>query len=243
MNINIKKKILNYETLKCELEEANILSKEYFERFVNEIYPDKFNDLFIDNNQNCPLEEKKEEEEEEPELTENFKKIYKKLSLKLHPDRNLDLNEEEKIENEELFKEVLNSYESGDFCNLLVRAREFRVKIPSLNNQDLKILSKNIEDISEKIKRIKNQTSWIWCTTNDPGVKDRIRNFFKKTIQESILFDWIIEDNIECAICLEKLVINTTEKRVICGHIFHKSCILSWFSIKFSCPLCRKSFE
>ena len=246
-NINLRRKILQYESLKCELEEAEVLSKEYFERFVNEIFPEQYNNLYVDNNNNScnkPSEENEEEDDnEDVVITENIKKIYKKLSLKLHPDRNQNLNEEEKEENAELFKEVVESYENGDLCNLLVRAREFRVKIPDLKQDDMNILNKNIDKITEKIHTIKKQTSWVWCTTTDPRVKDRIKQILKKTIQDAILFDWIIEDRIECAICLEKMEVNSKEKRLICGHIFHKFCIMSWFSIKFSCPLCRTSFE
>lgn len=243
MEVSIRRKILKYETLKCELEEAEILSKEYFERFINEVFPDQYNNLYLDNNSNNCNNQESSEDEEEPQRTENLKKIYKKLSLKLHPDRNRDLEGEEKEEQEELFKEIVDSYESGDLCNLLVRAREFRVKIPELKDEEMKIVDKNIREIEEKINRIKKQTSWVWCTTTNPRVKERIKEVLKKTIQEAILFDWIIEEKTDCPICLEKMDPANTEKRIICGHIFHKFCIMSWFNIKFSCPLCRTSFE
>ena len=241
MDLTIRRKILEYETLKYEFEEVDILSKEYFQRFINEVLPNQYNNLYVDNNQNN--EELSEEEVEEISKTENLKKIYKKLSLKLHPDRNSHLEEEEKKEHEELFKEIVDSYESGDLCNLLVRAREFRVKIPELNEEEVKILEKNISEIGEKIKTIKKQTSWVWCTTTNPRVRERIKEVLKKTVKNAILFDWIIEERTECAICLEKMELGNTEKRIICGHIFHKFCIMSWFNIKFSCPLCRTSFE
>lgn len=238
MNNNIKRRILRYETVKCDLDDAEILSQEYFEKFVNEVFPDQFNQPndYIDHGDES-------KEDEEPEITENLRKIYKKLSLKVHPDKNPNLEGEEKIENEELFKEILQSYQNGNLCDLLVKLRQLRMKIPELSEDDIRILEFNIQKLEEKINRIKKQTSWVWCTTNDPRVKDRIREFLKKTVQESVLFDWVIEDKTDCAICLEEMLVGDTEKRIICGHIFHKECILSWFSLKFSCPLCRRSFE
>lgn len=242
MNLNIRRKVLEYESLKYELEETEILSKEYFERFVNEVFPDKYNNLYVDSsNGSCPR--RQQEEIEQPPLTDNFKKIYKKLTLKLHPDRNQHLDEEDKKENEEEFKELLESYETGDYCNLLIKARELRVKIPQLSDEEITILDKNVSVLKEKITRIKKQTSWVWCTTTNPLVKEQIKKYMKKTIIESVVFDWIIEEVKECPICLEDLIVNKTEKRLICGHIFHKECILTWFGIKFACPLCRKSFE
>lgn len=246
MNNNIKKLVLKYETLKCELEESEKLAEQYKERFMNEIFPEQYDDLYVDEEnmgQECKCSNE-EKEDESPIITETVRKIYKKLSLKLHPDRNLNLNEEEKLENEILFKEVLESYESGDLCNLLVRAREYRIKIPELLNEDFQILQKNIDNLQEKITKLTKQTSWIWCTTDDQRVKDRIKKHCNELIKKSILFDWIVEDDDrDCAICLETLIKGNQEKRIICGHIYHRDCIVSWFSIRFSCPLCGRSFE
>ena len=44
--------------------------------------------------------------------TEEIKKSYKKLSLKFHPDRNVDKSEEEQKEAEEKFKEISVAYET-----------------------------------------------------------------------------------------------------------------------------------
>jgi hypothetical protein len=85
--------------------------------------------------------------------------------------------------------------------------------------------------------------SWVWCTTDNPLVKETIRKQCKILIEKSILFDWLVEETTECSICLDSIRPGKYEKRLICGHIFHKHCILSWFTIKFSCPLCRRSFQ
>ena len=39
----------------------------------------------------------------------------------------------------------------------------------------------------------------------------------------------------DCCICLE----DKCETRLPCGHSFHQSCILKWFSYKLVCPVCR----
>ena len=237
MNNNIRRKILRYESIKIELEEAKILSKEYYRQFIDEIFPEQFDNLTVDNssiqNNNTT----------EPILTENLKKIYRKLSLKLHPDRNINLDEEEKKETQEIFQEITQSYENGDFCNLLIKAREYRIKIPELLPQDIEILENNIKEIEDNLENLKKQMSWIWCTTQNSAIKEKIKKQCKMLIEQSILFDWAVEETMECSICLVPIEQGKTEKRVLCGHIFHKHCIMSWFSIKFSCPLCRRSFE
>ena len=45
-----------------------------------------------------------------------------------------------------------------------------------------------------------------------------------------------------CSICLEPLILKTTEK-LRCGHIFHSECVGDWLDISINndCPLCRVS--
>ncbi|XP_038876865.1 putative RING-H2 finger protein ATL53 [Benincasa hispida] len=48
----------------------------------------------------------------------------------------------------------------------------------------------------------------------------------------------------DCCVCYEEL--NDVRKevsRIRCGHIYHKSCILTWLQSRNSCPLCRREIE
>lgn len=238
MNNNIKRKILQYETLKVELEDTEILAKEYAEKFQSEVCANFSFDIEPPKNQ-C----NRSKPDEIPDLTENFNKIYKKLSLKLHPDRNQNLQGEEKQEIDDLFKEITQSKENGDLCNLLVRAREFRVKIPELLDTDIKILDINIKQIKERIEKMKGDPSWLWYTTDDDRIKDKIKKLVREIIEKNISFEWTLEEKIQCPICLDDMNVGDIERKILCGHIFHKACILSWFQIKFSCPMCRQAFN
>jgi SUMO ligase MMS21 Smc5/6 complex component len=47
-----------------------------------------------------------------------------------------------------------------------------------------------------------------------------------------------------CSICLEEMNENSGELiELSCNHIYHKDCILSWFSKSKTCPCCRKNIE
>jgi len=48
-----------------------------------------------------------------------------------------------------------------------------------------------------------------------------------------------IEDDSSCAICLE--ITGDMIIALSCGHHFHQQCIVDWYRIKNSCPICRSS--
>lgn len=45
-------------------------------------------------------------------------------------------------------------------------------------------------------------------------------------------------DNV-CIICREEMIGNGTSKKLPCNHIFHVSCLRSWFQRQQTCPTCR----
>ena len=46
-----------------------------------------------------------------------------------------------------------------------------------------------------------------------------------------------------CAICLDDITNNDYYQMEKCGHIFHKKCILKWFSKSNTCPCCRSNVD
>ncbi|XP_038876917.1 E3 ubiquitin-protein ligase DZIP3-like [Benincasa hispida] len=52
------------------------------------------------------------------------------------------------------------------------------------------------------------------------------------------------EETGECCVCCEDLKRKGMEvSRIPCGHVYHKSCILTWLERSNTCPLCRRSLE
>ena len=47
----------------------------------------------------------------------------------------------------------------------------------------------------------------------------------------------------ECVICLDRITENSIIRKTVCNHIFHDECVLPWFKINSSCPICRYKFE
>lgn len=44
----------------------------------------------------------------------------------------------------------------------------------------------------------------------------------------------------DCSICCETFVAEDVVLKLLCRHVYHEKCVLSWLREKNSCPLCRK---
>lgn len=58
---------------------------------------------------------------------------------------------------------------------------------------------------------------------------------------ENIIFEERLRNTI-CSICLEEIKENEELKKTRCNHIFHSECIIKWFKISNTCPICRFEF-
>jgi hypothetical protein len=66
--------------------------------------------------------------------------------------------------------------------------------------------------------------------------KELIKKHFTRRLTNS-------KANSECSICLENLSSSRLVSSMSCQHEFHYNCLIEWFSVKPSCPLCRASFR
>ncbi|XP_072992986.1 uncharacterized protein [Typha latifolia] len=49
----------------------------------------------------------------------------------------------------------------------------------------------------------------------------------------------IANDDVECTVCRDGILVEERVKRLPCSHYYHEDCILPWLAIRNTCPLCR----
>jgi hypothetical protein len=50
----------------------------------------------------------------------------------------------------------------------------------------------------------------------------------------------IIDEECDCAICLEKITVDTQSRKLtLCSHIYCSTCIETWLSQHRTCPICK----
>ena len=240
-NINIlrtRRMILEYKFLTTELEEVFLQSKEYVTKFLDDLIPNDIN-IFDNDEKENPEEEKKTEEEIELDeiSSEILNKLHKKITLKTHPDRSDD------PELHELFIKTTKAYKEKNLALIMEIAEILNIKVPILNQPEIKIVNLNCKILRLKIGDIRQQVAWKWCNASSEEEKKKIRKWVKNILITKVLtlsnYDSGDFDQ-KCSICLEIFRDGMNVAELRCNHIFHENCINEWFDINFTCPLCKQ---
>lgn len=148
-----------YQFLKLELEEISENAEEYlteFNKHFGKYFIDKNTEMWINEDtgemrDKPPTEEdKKESKQKDPKI----KKLYKKLSTYIHPDKGGSAEE---------FAELKEAYDKNDFFDLIRLATLHNIKIV-LEQEDKEVAEKSILGIQKTIQNHTNTLAWHYCT-------------------------------------------------------------------------------
>ena len=164
--------ILKYKRLKTQyqyitiyLEELQEQSKIYNEKFLKEYFEinpqdsnqEKKQPESSSNQLNIDIDTELETELTSQEINESISKLYKKLSLKTHPDKGGDPL---------LFIKVQNAYKDNDILYLISIAEDYNIEF-EITDDILLVIEQNIEKITKKIYDLQHQVSWLWNTADE----------------------------------------------------------------------------
>ena len=179
----------------CALNNINIpaLEQENKDRveqyIVQEQIPEKNEQQNIDSHPDdtsLTVYQNTQEENEDYQMTadeiaihEAFSKLFKKLALKLHPDRiNKFLPEDEKEIRAKEFKEANEAFDKGRYFFLLDIADKYRVSTPRNHEQQTRWMKRETEKIQGIISQKKNTYSYGFAEAETEEEKELlIRKF------------------------------------------------------------------
>lgn len=178
-NLKLKRYLTQYDYLETLLEETKTLFEEYNQNFLNEYYDEneqkemskkkeqeknnnpKYN---VENNLDNDNDNHNDKNEIEPEIQDEIedekfiilKKLYRRLSLKTHPDKNPN--------NGELFKKINLAYKKKDLVILVRTSKELGINISDIiDTSILSIFDKNIQNLEKEIFDLKHTVAWHWA--------------------------------------------------------------------------------
>ena len=190
MNKNrLKRKQLEFNLVKCDLEDI-----EDLQRTCNQ----HFNNKFIHESELTSESKKEEDGEEQPsekkkdlppseekvsedrihegankKISKESRTLFKKIAVKTHPDKMLNLDEEEKEERETLYLIAQRAVADDDLATLIEVAAELGVDSGIAQDTQVKIIQQKIDFIREKMHNIKQTAAWVWYHA-DKNQKDQI---------------------------------------------------------------------
>ena len=118
--------------------------------------------------QNFQQEPKKERVKVKPKKTEgSLRRTFQDVAKKTHPDKLIDLKEEERQYKEMLFKQAQKAVEDKDLTTLFDVAEKLNIEVPEPDYEQIDLLKNDIKKIREKIKELKSTASWEWYHASD----------------------------------------------------------------------------
>ena len=110
-------------------------------------------------------------------LAQKFKKLYKKIALKSHPDKLINVSDDEKEYYTQLYKQATDAYNNVDPTEIIHIANELNITLPYIDDEELSLFSIKINKLKSDIQYYETTYPWIWFHENS---KER-KNFILKT--------------------------------------------------------------
>ena len=165
LSLRLKKYCAKYEYLETELTETTYLFEEYNKEFIKECYniePEQKNTVKtnpVSNLEEEPLNVDDIVAEEETELDKTLKQLYRKLSLKTHPDKPSG--------DREAFEEVKSAYNNKNALKLIIMAIKYNMPMNELDDNVIEMFEKNIKEMDDKIQNYKKTLAWNWASASE----------------------------------------------------------------------------
>lgn len=120
-----------------------------------------------------PKPKKVEDDESVNFEDKSFKKLFRKLAVKCHPDKlNDSYSDREKEFLKGCYEGINKANDTYDWGLLLKVAIDLDVEFTDLSEEHLNNISENIDKLKSKIERYEQSMAYKWFTLSDPTIRD-----------------------------------------------------------------------
>jgi hypothetical protein len=130
-----------------------------------------------------PFESVPDKKDKSTELSnDEMNDLFREVVKKTHPDLNKDLPENETNERLDMYNEVIEGKQNGDFRKILKVALELNVGVKTISPEFIDQLKKEIEKMEQQMNHIKNDIMYKW-DKGDEQIKKSIFEIIARNLK------------------------------------------------------------
>lgn len=115
------------------------------------------------------------------DMPEDIKKVYRKIVILTHPDKNLDKTDEEKKVLSDIFDRATSAFDETDIIELLKICKELDIEGFELGHDHLNVIKGRIKQLNDKLDSIKKSSLYTWYTLDGDQKDSFIENLVKSS--------------------------------------------------------------
>lgn len=176
-NINFKRLIRKYEYLSEELADVEEMQSSATREFKEALSNTEEKEHYS----NKDSDEKEIEELEKKKLPGKYKKLFRKIVVKSHPDKIKEgSSEKEILELKEIYETTVEAYDIGEPTPIIVCAIKLDIDVSDFE-EDIEEIQKACDEIETFIDKMQSTSAWYY--THVLKTKEEKELFIKKFIE------------------------------------------------------------
>ena len=120
--------------------------------------------------------------QDEIEMHEAFHRVFRKIALKIHPDKVETENPDDKKRHLEMFKKAKSSFEDRQYFILLEIAEQLKVSVPRNYRQQIRWMKIQIEQLAEKLAHEQKTYNYLFAECDSDTERDQLIQRFMAQI-------------------------------------------------------------
>jgi hypothetical protein len=164
-----------YESLSDVKEISSIAEGEFRQAMIDSGDKEALQALIPNESQQTKLNEIKEEEKEKEPIHNDidFKKLFRKIVIKCHPDKNKDATEKQLEFLKECYENATLANNVYDWGLLLRVASQLDVDLSDVDEKQIQNIKLKNEELQKEIQKYESSMAYQWYTKDDAKTRER----------------------------------------------------------------------
>ena len=158
-NTNFRRLIRKYEYLSEELLDVEEMQAEASRKFKEALSQTEEKEQYLDNKSD---DDEEKQEPEKRKLDDKYKKLFRKIVIKSHPDKiKNEVSEKEFLELKEIYETTVEAYDIGEPTPIIVCAVKLDIDVSDFE-EDIQEIQDACDEIESFIEKMQSTSAWYY---------------------------------------------------------------------------------